>query len=155
MNSKAANNLERNKNINRGYRKLEVWKEAVELYAFVKKKLKNLKELSFKSRAQIEDSALSVSSNIAEGYCRRYLKENIQFNTVALSSLGENYSQIFTLFNAEEIEEQWFDEYDKIHYSLENKLIKLNKTSIENLMSNYDWRNDYQVRELIEKYNEL
>jgi four helix bundle protein len=155
MNAKAEKYLDRNKNINRGYRKLEVWKEAVEVYAFVKKKIKTLKELSFKSKAQIEDSALSVSSNIAEGYCRRHLKENIQFNTVALSSLGENYTQIFNLFNAEEIDEDWFDEYDRIHYSLENKLIKLNKTSIENLKANYDWKNDFQVRELIEKYNEL
>jgi four helix bundle protein len=155
MNAKAEKYLERNKNINRGYRKLEVWKEAVALYAFVKKKIKNLDELSYKLKAQIEDSALSVSSNIAEGYCRRHLKENIQFNTIALSSLGENYTQIFTLFNAEEIDEEWFDEYDRIHYSLENKLIKLNKTSIESLKDNYDWKNDYQVRELIEKYNEL
>jgi four helix bundle protein len=153
MNSKTEKYLEINKNINRGYRKLEVWKEAVEQYAFVKKKIKNLKELSFKSRAQIEDSALSISSNIAEGYCTRYLKENIQFNTIALSSLGENYTQVFNLFNAEEIDEEWFDEYDRIHYSLENKLIKLNKTSIESLKANFDWKNDYQVRELIEKYD--
>jgi len=149
MNANAEKYLEKNKNINRGYRKLEVWKEAVELYSFVKKKILTLKELSFKTKAQIEDSALSISSNIAEGYCRRYLKENIQFNTIALSSLGENYSQIFSLFNSDEIDEEWFNDYDKIHYSLENKLIKLNKTSIENLKTNYDWKNDYQVRELI------
>lgn len=155
MNTKVAKYLEKNKNINRGYRKLEVWKEAIELYSFVKKKIKTLKDLTYKVKAQIEDSAMSVSSNIAEGYCRRHLKENIQFNTIALASLGENYTQIFNLFNAEEIDEEWFDEYDKIHYSLENKLIKLNKTSIENLMNNYDWKNDYQVRELVEKYNDL
>ena len=35
MNAKAEKYLDRNKNINRGYRKLEVWKEAVEMYAFV------------------------------------------------------------------------------------------------------------------------
>jgi len=155
MNLIAEKYLEKNKNINRGYRKLEVWKEAIELYSCVKKKIKTLKELSFKTRAQIEDSALSVSSNIAEGYCRRYLKENIQFNTIALASLGENYSQIFALFNAEEINEEWFNEYDKIHYSIENKLIKLNKASIENLMNNYDWKNDYQIREMIERYNNI
>jgi four helix bundle protein len=155
MNANAEKYLEKNKNINRGYRKLEVWNEAVELYAFVKKKITELKDLSYKTKAQIEDSAMSVSSNIAEGYCRRYLKENIQFNTIALASLGENYSQIFSLFNAEEIEEDWFKDYDMMHYSLENKLIKLNKTSIENLKTNYDWKNDYQVRELIEKYNDL
>jgi four helix bundle protein len=134
---------------------LKVWKEAIELYSFVKKKIKTVKDLSFKSKAQIEDSAMSVSSNIAEGYCRRHLKENIQFNTIALASLGENYSQIFNLFNAEEIDEEWFKEYDRIHYSLENKLVKFNKTNIEYLKTNYDWKNDYQVRELIEKYNDL
>jgi four helix bundle protein len=155
MNPISKQYLEKNKNINRGYRKLEVWKEAVELYSFVKKELKTSKEISYKTKAQIEDSALSISSNIAEGYCRRYLKENIQFNTIALASLGENYSQIFTLFNAEEIKEEWFTEYDRIHYSIENKLIKLNKTCIENLMNNYDWKNDYQIKEIIEKYNDL
>ena len=128
MNPISEKYLEKNKNINRGFRKLEVWKETVELFSFVKKNLKIMNELSFKTKAQIEDSALSVSSNIAEGYCRRHLKENIQFNTIALASLGENYSQIFNLFNAEEIDENWFDEYDKMHYSLENKLIKLNNS---------------------------
>lgn len=152
MNTKAKPYLEKNKNINRGYRKLEVWDEAVELYGFVKKKITEI-DLSYKTKAQIEDSVLSVSANIAEGYCRRYLKENIQFNTIALASLGENYSQIFSLFNADEIDEEWFNHYDQMHYSLENKLIKLNKTSIENLKSNYDWKNDYHIREIIEKYN--
>jgi len=98
MNPDAEQYLNRNKNINRGYRKLEVWKESIELFSFVKKKLKLINEVSFKTKAQIEDSALSISSNISEGYCRRYLKENIQFNTVALSSLGENYSQISCSF---------------------------------------------------------
>lgn len=152
MNSKMEKYIESNKNINRGFRKLEVWKEAVDFYSFIKNKIKTLSELSFKIKAQIEDSAMSVSSNIAEGYCRRSLKENIQFNTVALSSLGENYSQIFSLFNAGEIDEEWFSEYDRIHYSLENKLIKLNKVSIEKLKENYDWKNDYQVKELMETY---
>ena len=155
MNPDTKKYLEMNKNINRGYRKLDVWKEAVELYSFVKNELKTLKKLSYKTKAQIEDSALSISSNIAEGYCRRHLKENIQFNAIALASLGENYSQIFAFFNAGEIDENWFRDYDKIHYSIENKLIKLNKRSIENLMTNNEWKNDYKVRELIKKYNDL
>ena len=28
--------IERNKNINRGYRKLTVWKEAIDLYVYIK-----------------------------------------------------------------------------------------------------------------------
>lgn len=127
MNPKAEKYLERNKNINRGYRKLDVWKESIELYFFVKEKLIRIKDVSFKTKAQIEDSALSISSNISEGYCRRYLKENIQFNTVALSSLGENYSQIFALFNAKEIDEEWFIEYDKNIILLKINLLNLIK----------------------------
>ena len=153
MSPKAKSYLEKNKNINRGYRKLEVWQEAVELFSYINEKLISITNLSFKVKGQIEDSALSVSSNIAEGYCRRFLKENIQFNTYALSSLGENYSQIFTLFNSNIIDELWFGEYDRKHYSLEYKLIKLNRTSIEYLKINFDWKNDYQIKEIIEKYS--
>ncbi|MFQ6676749.1 MAG: four helix bundle protein [Fidelibacterota bacterium] len=63
--------INRNKNINRGYRILEVWIEAIELFALVKKKIKPMKSISFKTKAQIEDSGISVPSNIAEGYSRR------------------------------------------------------------------------------------
>jgi len=96
--------LQQNKNINRGYRELEVWKEAVELFHFVREKLKTLDNLSFKVKAQVEDSIFSIHSNIAEGYCRRSIKENIQYLAISLSSLGENYSQIFTLTNSGDID---------------------------------------------------
>ena len=122
--------LNRNKNINRGFRDLLVWQEAVELYKMVKNKVRSLRSVPFKIKAQVEDSMFSVSSNIAEGYCRRSIKENIQFINIAIASLGENYSQIFTLTNAEDIDTEWFNNYDKIHYSLENKLLKLNQSYI-------------------------
>ena len=140
-----------NKNINRGYRKLEVWKEAIELYVFVTKKVRILESVPFKVRAQVEDSIFSVHSDIAEGYSRRSLKEYIQFINISLSSLAENYSQIFALVSSGDIEKEWFDDYDKKHYSLENKLIQMNKTMISKLDLN-DWKNDYVIRELVEKY---
>ena len=56
--------INRNKNINRGYRKLIVWQEAIELYVFVKKKMRKLKEVPYKIKAQVEDSAFSCPSNI-------------------------------------------------------------------------------------------
>ena len=143
--------LNRNKNINRGYRKLEVWQEAIELFAIVKHQLDDLKSVSFKVKAQIEDSILSVSSNIAEGYSRRSIKENIQYVTISLASLSENYTQIFALLNAGVLNRGWFDEYDNKLYSLENKLIQLNRSMIAKLGQN-DWQNDYKVRELITPY---
>ena len=33
--------LERNKNLNRGFRKLKVWREAIDLYVFEKKVLRS------------------------------------------------------------------------------------------------------------------
>jgi four helix bundle protein len=145
--------LVRNKNINRGFRDLEVWKEAIELFTFVKDKLKTLDSVSFKVKAQVEDSIFSVHSNIAEGYCRRSLKENIQFISIALSSLGENYSQVFALTSSGDIEISWFYEYDQKDYSLENKLIKLNRTYITKLKEKDGWKNDYIIRDIIEKYD--
>lgn len=143
--------INRNKNINRGYRKLKVWQEAIELFVLVKNKVKTIKEISFKIKAQVEDSILSVSSNIAEGYSRRSLKENIHFVNIALASLSENYTQIYALFSAGDIEQEWFDQYDKKHYSLENKLIQFNKSMISKI-DNKEWNNDYILREVVEKY---
>jgi len=143
---------ERNKNVNRGYRKLEIWKEAIELFVFVKDKLRKINTISLKVKSQIEDSVFSVHSNIAEGYCRRFLKENIQFNNIALASMGENYSQIFALISSGDIDKEWFDEYDKKHYMLENKMINFNKSQIKILNEKSDWHNDYLIKELVSVY---
>lgn len=143
--------INRYKNINRGFRKLDVWKEAIDLYAFVKDKIRNLSRAPFKVKAQVEDSVYSCHSNIAEGYSRRSLKEYIQFINISLSSLAENYSQIFALLTGGDIEREWFDEYDKKHYSLENKLIQMNKVMISKVGQNV-WKNDYILREVMEKY---
>jgi four helix bundle protein len=141
------NRLNRNKNINRSYRKLIVWQEAISFFKFVYKKVKTLNEVSFKVRAQVEDSAFSVHSNIAEGSSRRSIKENINFNNYALASLAENYSQVFAFLEAEIVDKEWFDEYDTKHYSLENKLIAYNKSQIKILKDKGDWHQDYIIRE--------
>ena len=111
-----------------------------------------MNRISFKVKAQIEDSAFSVHSNITEGYCRRHIKENIQFNNIALASLSENYSQIYSLFYSRIIDEEWFNEYDSFHYLLENKLISYNRAQIKQLKEKSEWRSDYIVREFVEKY---
>lgn len=92
--------LERNKNLNRGFRKLLVWREAIDLYVFEKKVFGQIKGISFKIKDQILASAFSISSNLAEGYCRKSIKEYIQFVNVASGSAGENYSQMFALLKS-------------------------------------------------------
>ena len=139
--------INRNKNINRGYRKLTVWREAIDLYVYVSKKLDIINNISFKVKGQVEDSAFSVHSNIAEGYSRRSLKENINFNNYALGSLAENYSQVYALLKAKKIDRKWFDIYDDKHFSLENKLIAYNKSQIKILNEKGTWNDDYTLRE--------
>lgn len=70
-----------------------------------------------------------------------------------MASLVENYSQIFALLNGNDIEEEWFDKYDSMHYSIENKLIAMNRSIISKI-DQKDWKNDYILREVIESYRE-
>ncbi len=137
--------LERNKNLNRGFRKLLVWRESIELYVLEKKTLGQIKGISFKIRDQILASAFSISSNLAEGYCRKSIKEYIQFVNVALGSAGENYSQMFALLKSEEISKDRFDEFDKKHYSVENKLINLAKSLSKKMKTGQNWNSDYKT----------
>jgi len=137
--------LERNRNLNRGFRKLLVWREAVDLYVFIKHTLNGLNGLPFKIRDQVLDSAFSISSNLSEGYRRKSIKEYIQFVNVALGSCGENYSQMYALLKSKEISKEKFDEFDKWHYSIENKLINLAKALSKKLKIPQDWNSDYKT----------
>lgn len=136
--------LNRNKNINRGFRALRIWQDAVNIYCFVHKVMSMHSEVHFKVKAQIEDSALSVSSNIAEGYSRRTVKENLRFNEIALSSLSENYSQMFALRCAEQLTKEEFSNYDDLSYKLENELISMNKKLIQKINSDTSWHTNYE-----------
>jgi four helix bundle protein len=99
-------------NVNRGYMKLQVW-------------LKKKKGVDVKLSSQILDATQSTSSNIAEGYSRRTLNEYLQHLNISLGSFGEVLTraigfQVIGVFNDQE-----FEEVDKLHFSIENKLIAL------------------------------
>lgn len=49
---------------------------------------------NFGLKSQMQRAAISVTSNIAEGFGRRSLKENIQFYSVAKGSLVELQNQL-------------------------------------------------------------
>lgn len=115
------------KNINRGYMKLEVWNDAVELLGKVEKTLSEIQGLDFKLRSQILDSAQSISSNITEGYCRRSLKEYLHFLNIALGSSGELLTRLIGLKRIQKLTDEQFEQLDKFHYQVENKLLALIK----------------------------
>lgn len=74
------------------FENLEVWKRSKELCVEVYRELATLKDYGFKD--QITRSALSIPSNIAEGFERGSQKEAIQFLSYAKGSCGELRTQI-------------------------------------------------------------
>jgi four helix bundle protein len=73
------------------FEKLKVWQEAVELAVLVYRSFRNCRDFEF--RRQIQAAAVSVSSNIAEGYERSTNQEFIRFLDIARGSCGEVRSQ--------------------------------------------------------------
>jgi four helix bundle protein len=126
------------KNKNRGYRKLEVWKKAIELYVSKSTKLYQIEEIPYKVINQLMGSAFSIHSNIAEGYFRRTLNEYLYHLNVAFGSLGELGSGLFACRKAGQIDEKTYNLFDKNHYDLENKLLKLIE-SLQKKQLSGDW----------------
>ncbi len=137
-------------NLNRGYMKLEVWNDAIQLFKYVNRKINEIPKLDFKLKAQILDAAQSISSNIAEGYCRRSLKEYLYFLNVALGSSGELLTRTIGLREADLISTEYFEEIDKLHYAVENKLLSLVR-ALQSKRSDRSW--DQEIHEPLEPYN--
>lgn len=125
------------KNINRTYMKLDVWQRSIDLYALVHHSLDQSK-VGFKVRDQIEDSTLSISSNIAEGYGRRTISEYLQYLYVAKGSLAETLSRIAGFKAAGQLSQEQFELIDVLHYEVENKLLNMIK-SLENKKDTGSW----------------
>lgn len=126
------------KNINRGYTKLRVWEDSVLLFKLVYKTNKNFPYELSKSRNNILDAAHSISRNIAEGYCRKNLKEYLNFLNIALGSCGELLSGIISFKAIEQIDEINFEILDELHFKVENELLGLIK-SLQKKQNDGDW----------------
>jgi four helix bundle protein len=124
--------------------RLEVWQDATDLFKFAFETVNRIDRLDFKLKSQILDAAQSVSSNIAEGYCRRTINEYLQYLSVALGSCGELMTQILGLANTGLITGQRFEEFDKLHYSVENKLIALIR-SLQLKRRKGDWVEEFEA----------
>jgi four helix bundle protein len=72
---------------------LIVWKEAMNLTVSIYEKFKLCKDYGLKD--QVQRAAVSMPSNIAEGYERKTDKEFIQFLYIAKASCGELRTQIY------------------------------------------------------------
>jgi four helix bundle protein len=101
--------------------------------------------------AQATASSDSIHRNIAEGYCRRSIREYLNFLNIALGSLGESVSGLQAYREAGQISQDDFKVLDQLAYKLENGLLKLVE-SLERKQISGDWINHLVVKESNERY---
>ncbi len=110
----------------KSYKELEVWQKriglAIEIYKLTKK---FPSEEKYGLTSQLRRSAISVPSNIAEGWGRGSTKEYIHFLLTARASLMELETQLIIASKLKYIEEGHFSELDTSVQSIAMMLNKL------------------------------
>ncbi len=131
----------RRHNVNRGYMRLEVWNDAMELFKLTWTSVNRAEKVDLKLKSQIFNSVQSISANIAEGYCRKSVKEYLQFLYIALGSTGEALTRMIGLMQCGILPNQAFEEFDILHYAVENKLLALVK-SLQTKAKTKEWNEE-------------
>lgn len=96
----------------RNFTDLVAWKKGHELVLLVYKATNSFphKE-TFALSDQMRRAAVSVTSNIAEGFSRRGIKEKIQFYYIALGSLTELHNQLIVASDLKYLDDVLFKEF--------------------------------------------
>jgi four helix bundle protein len=131
------------KNVNRGFKRLNVWKDSVLLYILAYKIFVKFPFELKKIAANSIDAAHSISRNISEGYCRRSLKEYLNHLNIALGSCGEFHSCYESCMQADQISKEEYEELDVLHYKVENQLLKLIE-SLQRKQKGGQWEDTFQ-----------
>ena len=134
------------RNKNRGYQQLRVWQDAIDLYAaccrIFRKFPYELRRVASQEIASVD----SVHRNIAEGYCRRSIREYLQFLNFALGSLGESVSGLIAYRKADQLPAADFASLNALAFKLENGLLKLVE-SLERKEAAGDWIDHLVLKE--------
>jgi four helix bundle protein len=95
----------------RSFKDLRVWQESYTLTILVYKLIKGFPvEEKYGLSSQMTRAAISVSSNIAEGFGRRHVKEKNQFYSMANGSLTELENQLLVSEGVGYISHKFFEE---------------------------------------------
>jgi len=91
---------------------IKAWQEARTLVKMIYEAVKSSKNFKddYKFREQIQSAAVSIMSNIAEGFSRRTKREFAQFLFIAKGSTAELQSQLYVALDQGYINKQKFDE---------------------------------------------
>lgn len=139
-------NFEQRKNINRGYRNLVVWQDAVAFYMLTWEVFRKFPFILQRVASQQIASVDSIHRNIAEGYCRQSLREYLQFLNIALSSAGESVSGLHAYRSGDQISEMDFERLDTAAWKLENGLKRLIE-SLQRKQETGEWQDSFVKEE--------
>src|SRR6266487_1344906 len=139
------------KNKNRGYQQLRVWQDAIDFYTGSCQIFRSFPYELKRVASQAIASADSIHRNIAEGYCRRSVREYLNFLNIALGSLGESVSGLRTYREAGQITEDDFRVLNELAFKLENGLLRLVE-SLEHKQITGDWIDHLIVKDSNEAY---
>ena len=142
------------KNKNRGYQQLRIWGDSIEFYRLTSHVFRKLPYELKRVASQAIAASDSVHRNIAEGYCRKSIREYLNFLNIALGSLGESVSGIHAYREAGQITDEEFTALNELAFKLENGLLKLVE-SLERKKLDGDWVDSLIVKESNEGYGKL
>ena len=110
------------------FTQLNVWKEAHKLVLLIYKTTDNFpKKETYSLIDQMRRCAISITSNIAEGFSRQGKKEKLQFYYVSKGSLTELQNQLLVARDIEYLTKKEFDSIAQqtiVVHKLLNGLIK-------------------------------
>lgn len=101
---------------------LTAWQEGHKIVLLIYKQTKKFpSEEKFGLTNQIRRAAVSITSNIAEGFARKTLKEKIQFYNIARGSLAEVQNQLLIAKDIQYISKEKY----KISYDISISIYRL------------------------------
>jgi len=139
------------KNKNRGYQQLRVWQDSIEFYRLTSQVFRGMLYELKRVGSQAIAASDSVHRNIAEGYCRRSIREYLQFLNVAIASLAENVSGLHAYHLSGQISDAQFTELNQLAFKIENGLLRLIE-SLERKRADGDWVDTLIVKESNQQY---
>lgn len=105
------------------FRDLLIWQKSMTFVTEVYKVSKPFpKEETFGLTSQIRRSAVSIPSNISEGYGREGIKDYLRFLNIAIASLFELQTQLEIAFNLEYIKKEKFEKLYELSREIERML---------------------------------
>lgn len=110
------------------HKDLDVWKNSIDFVTRLYQETQNFPSTErYGLTSQLRRSAISVPSNLAEGFARRGVKERIHFLYIALGSNSEIETQLIIAENLNFLPETVAEELKKDNQKIGKQLVNLIK----------------------------